>query len=147
MAKASSIPCASLSLPKAWFTASDLLSTTVVLGIAIANNHREIDEIEQTPEIAQERYLAAMRLLRVPMPAQPFNQVNKSQTTAHGYAPAPPAASVQTNTTKNCEPVWQSRTSYILVPTMVGYNSAGEAVYDYIYKSVSNPVAVIPSGC
>ena len=115
------------------------------LGIAIANTRREILAVEQSPENASRYYIAAMKALHVPLPKQPQDEVIRARQSEPAIRPFTP--SVQAKTLKDCSPVWESRTSWILTPKMVGFNGAGAAQFVYQYQPVKNPVATYPAGC
>ena len=116
------------------------------LGILIANTRREIDVLQQSSEVAS-RYSAAMKALHVPAPGGSQYEVTRSISTPHGSDPTPASPVVQAKTLQDCSPVWESHTSWILTPKMVGYNHAGDPQYVYQYQPVKNEVARYPAGC
>jgi hypothetical protein len=123
------------------------------LAIELANIRREIDELEHSWDIASSRYIAAMKALGVPPPsgalarqpqmgAQQQNMYPRREPSIRASAPE-----VQADTLKDCSPVWETHTSWVLTPKMVGFNHSGEAQLVYQYQPVHDTRATYPAGC
>jgi len=108
---------------------------------------KQIDAIEESPDYAYVKYHERMRKLGVPLPDEvdppPPGEARmwpRDNTPTVRQAPQPPQV-------RDCTPYQEHYREWIKVPISAGFNSSGEAIYNWSWEPVKRVRRVVPFGC